>query len=344
MSGTNSRLFRSWKFLLPLTAACGIALWLAYRWLSPQFTPTPLPQPNGYNDLLAASERLAGRTGFYDEMDDQELAAVVAYNEPALDLARQALQKECAVPLDWSENAQWVNQAYLDRGSQMRSIARAFAAEALLATEQDDIDKAISCGIDNLRLGRATSFGGLNVDWMIGQAIGYLGLHTLRGQIDHYTDQQCREIQTVLSTFEPYLESPDQVLRREQAYYRHTNPGLLSLVFQFQTRKLTQATRQQLFDTEKRYCVLLDLLRVHLAIHRFQLAEGRLPEKLSDLVSQYLQQLPTDPYAGGDLTYELKNDRYLLYSVGPNRIDDGGIERTGGGVGDLLLEPVDSSR
>ena len=61
--------------------------WLTLRLAFPPFVPPPLPQPNGYDDLLRAAEMLAPRTGFYDEMDAEELAAIVEQNRPALALA-----------------------------------------------------------------------------------------------------------------------------------------------------------------------------------------------------------------------------------------------------------------
>ena len=51
--------------------------WLTLRLAYPPFVPPPLPQPNGYDDLLRAAEMLAPRTGFYKEMEPEELAAVV---------------------------------------------------------------------------------------------------------------------------------------------------------------------------------------------------------------------------------------------------------------------------
>ena len=52
---------------------------------------------------------------------------------------------------------------------------------------------------------------------------------------------------------------------------------------------------------------------------------GVYPEKLDALVPKYVKELPKDIFNNdADLNYSRKNGGYLLYSVGPNGIDDGG--------------------
>ena len=61
------------------------------------------------------------------------------------------------------------------------------------------------------------------------------------------------------------------------------------------------------------------------ALKRFQLAHGKLPETLSALVPDFLQAVPIDPNDGKPLRYHPNADgSYLLYSVGEDGVDDGG--------------------
>lgn len=59
-----------------------------------------------------------------------------------------------------------------------------------------------------------------------------------------------------------------------------------------------------------------------LAIQRYQLKNGNIPAKLSDLVPEYLEAAPVDPYDGQPLRYDTQGSGYQLYSVGKNRKDD----------------------
>jgi hypothetical protein len=71
----------------------------------------------------------------------------------------------------------------------------------------------------------------------------------------------------------------------------------------------------------------LDLARTALAVERYRLATGRLPETLADLVPTYLDRVPTDPFDGQPVRYERLARGYLVYSVDEDGHDDGGRER-----------------
>ena len=61
------------------------------------------------------------------------------------------------------------------------------------------------------------------------------------------------------------------------------------------------------------------------ALERFRLANGHYPERLEDLVPQFIKKLPHDMIGGKPLNYHRTDDgKFLLYSVGWNEADDGG--------------------
>jgi hypothetical protein len=64
-----------------------------------------------------------------------------------------------------------------------------------------------------------------------------------------------------------------------------------------------------------------------LAVERFRLAYGKLPEKLDELVPQFLYAVPTDPFDGQLLRYHHLEKGYVIYSVGSDGEDNGGRER-----------------
>ena len=64
-----------------------------------------------------------------------------------------------------------------------------------------------------------------------------------------------------------------------------------------------------------------------IAIERFRLARGQLPENLSELVPQFLPTVPSDPFAGAPLRYHRIAKGYVIYSVGADGRDDGGREK-----------------
>jgi hypothetical protein len=62
------------------------------------------------------------------------------------------------------------------------------------------------------------------------------------------------------------------------------------------------------------------------ALERSRLAEGEYPEKLDALVPRFMAKLPPDVMTGEPLHYRRTGDgRFVLYSVGMNGKDDGGV-------------------
>jgi len=67
--------------------------------------------------------------------------------------------------------------------------------------------------------------------------------------------------------------------------------------------------------------------RTVLAIQRYQLAAGKLPEVLEDLVPTYLEAVPMDPFDGRELRYEKLGVGFVVYSIGQDLHDNGGREQ-----------------
>jgi hypothetical protein len=70
--------------------------------------------------------------------------------------------------------------------------------------------------------------------------------------------------------------------------------------------------------------------RIGLAIERYRLAAGKLPDTLNDLVPDYLDAVPKDPFDGNELRYKKLEVGFVVYSIGEDLIDDGGKEKPTG--------------
>ena len=71
------------------------------------------------------------------------------------------------------------------------------------------------------------------------------------------------------------------------------------------------------------------LAMVHLAAHAYWQDRGQRPDTLDGLVPDYLAEVPTDPFSGKPLRATMKDGQFVIYSVGPDRTDDGGKEVEG---------------
>ena len=69
-----------------------------------------------------------------------------------------------------------------------------------------------------------------------------------------------------------------------------------------------------------------------LAAQRYQLAHGQYPNQVEELVPEFLPRVPLDPLDGKPLRYKLSNGWPVVWSLGSDLVDDGG-------VGDLQGRP-----
>ncbi|MHC4110392.1 MAG: hypothetical protein ACYSUY_04910 [Planctomycetota bacterium] len=71
----------------------------------------------------------------------------------------------------------------------------------------------------------------------------------------------------------------------------------------------------------------LHTAQVGLAIQRYRLAAGKLPESLAELIPTYLDVVPNDPFDGKELRYKKLETGFVVYSIGKDGSDDGGKEK-----------------
>ncbi len=81
------------------------------------------------------------------------------------------------------------------------------------------------------------------------------------------------------------------------------------------------------------------------ATERFRLTHGRWPQNLDELTPLYLKSLPLDPFSGQPLLLVREGSMLIIYSVGEDLTDDGGIvgqksAKNGADVGFVLHDPA----
>ena len=65
---------------------------------------------------------------------------------------------------------------------------------------------------------------------------------------------------------------------------------------------------------------------IGVAAYRFHLKHARFPESADEMVPEFLASIPIDVITGDPLKYQLKDGLPLIYSVGADLDDDGGVE------------------
>ena len=260
----------------------------------------PLPQPNGYDDLVKAGRMVSSNSWNFEQMTGEQLRETVAANAAALSLARAGLSNECGVPLQFS--LAYLNQ-HLPELAGFKDLAQAFMAEGRLAEATGRYDNATRCYLDCMYLGNASARGGVLIDALVGLAIEKMGatsLQKIAGQLDA---KSCREAAATLETFDGQRQSWAGILQQEHAWSRRTFPGIRyrlgELAMFSSVRKARQKAGEKYAEQEKN----TRQLTMDLAARAYELEKGRRPASTADLVPDYLKAIPQDPFTGTNLVY-----------------------------------------
>jgi hypothetical protein len=99
-------------------------------------------------------------------------------------------------------------------------------------------------------------------------------------------------------------------------------PGRLYVISSIMLPALTKAG---LRDTER--AARMRVTETALAVERFRRANSnRLPDNLDQLLPAFMAAVPNDPYGGKSLRYKKREPGYVVYSIGSDERDDGGME------------------
>ena len=100
----------------------------------------------------------------------------------------------------------------------------------------------------------------------------------------------------------------------------------------YDTYSLFLPDAESVFLNAARMRACNDAADTGIAIERYRRKHGKLPEKLDELVPEFLPQVPIDPFDGQPLRYGVDEQGCRIYSIGENDTDDGG-------EGDLAGDP-----
>ncbi len=78
-------------------------------------------------------------------------------------------------------------------------------------------------------------------------------------------------------------------------------------------------------EAQARLVAEVRMAQCAVAVERYQQAHGAPPQSLAELTPAYLPSVPNDPWDGEPIRYEPSAGGATLYSLGPDRIDHGGM-------------------
>jgi hypothetical protein len=301
------------KPLLALAVIFVLAM-LTVLFLSGGRTPAlpPLPNPNGYDDFLKASEVVTGNFRDFRELNHDSLDALVSTNSEALRLLRLGLTRQCMMPMDSA-----LTNAGIDHLGGMKRLVQLLAAEGRLREMEDRPAEAARSYVDAIRFGNELSRGGFLVTRLVGVACEAIGCAPLAKVVPKLSREDARIVLTELERVDAGRVTWTAVLPSEAYYVRHQLGGRVNPIMRvwgwWQSRGIKEKAEVK---------------------HKMVIA------RLVDLVPNCLSTMPADPFNGQPLIYRPEGTNWLLYSVGPDGVDDGGRAAGRGWPvkGDILLD------
>lgn len=203
-------------------------------------------------------------------------------------------------------------------------MAWVLSAEGRLAEMENRPADAARSYVDAIRLGNEMSHGGLLINRLVGIACEGAGSIPLVKLLPKLNCEQMQALAVELEKIDEGTVAWREVLQNENRFLRdrvggYRNPIKLASDF-WEARHMRRAAKER-HDLAAAH---LRLLAAELALRAYRCGQGQGPRNLLQLVPKYLPHLPTDPFSDKPLVYRPNGTNWMLYSLGPDRVDDDG--------------------
>ena len=266
-----------------------------------------LPNPNGYDVLVREAARITRDTSILKEMTLEQIAALVATNEPIVREIRKALSLPSVVPVQMNE--QWISS--LSRIlPNLKAAAQAMDAEAKLGWQKRDYTNSLALCLDQVRFSHATVRGGVLINYMVGSACETIAVRRMTNLLSELNPEQCKQAARFLEEIDSQRDSFEEITARELEWQRRTFSLWNRLQAGFEKHVMRRndpfaAMAEALTgDLEKTYnsrTLEVRRLQLKLAARAYELETGSRPSELSKLIPSYLKETPRDPATGSTL-------------------------------------------
>ena len=277
----------------------------------PPIPAVALPNPNAYDRLIKAANSVVLPTDLSGQSKKADaLRALLDSSQPALDELRIALREQCVVPVDYESRP-----AY-PMDTPLFNLARLLFCEERLADLEGRHEDALKALLDRARLAEHMTRGATQRQWEeVADVIRPFRPHDGAVAIINNQDTaSCRRFVRDLQQIETNREPLEQIQRR--TYIRRAHHSNWESRAGQVINELAEDTSQEDYLRGLYKLSQVDLRRVIVvaAVRAFTLEHGKLPDRLQDLVPEYLDEIPIDPFSTDSkpIQYEVTEVGYRL--------------------------------
>ena len=250
----------------------------------------PLPQPNGYDELVSAAHAVKKPPTDFGEMTSEQVQVLSGENRPSIARARKALRTESRVSLDTKKG--WQDQHDEDL-KDLKRLAVAFAVEAKSEMLRGQTNEAARGSLDTVRLAQAMSRGGIFVDGINGLTIELIGTASLQSLLTHLDGTFPLEAARALEELDASRETPETVIATEKMWST-LNFGLIDRVGRLIGKETIAKRNAKFIERFRETRTRTQRLMLRLAVRAYELENQRPPSRVADLVPKYLKTIPID--------------------------------------------------
>ena len=256
-----------------------------------------LPQPNGYDEILAAASSIKPPASDLSDLTPDQVRQLADQNRPALERARAAFQMESRVSL--KPTRAW-DDHHDDNLASLRRLAVAFGVEASVKMRDHQTDEAAACAMDMMRLADRTGRGGIITDGITSLTIEALALGELRPVIPQLDAEFCRKAGLEMEGLLDLRETPETTFATERTWSA-IRFGVVDLIGSRLLKK-DETKREEKFDQHYKDAVQrTQHLMLRMASHAYELDNKHEPTDVASLVPQYLKAMPKDFETGKEI-------------------------------------------
>ena len=270
---------------------------LIHAWLHPARPPSfpPLPNPNGYDDFVAAGGMFTPRPGDWSDLDQDHLRAAVVANSNAFNRIRLGLSRQCRVPTE--EEIHHLGRSTVDLPN-LKSIASALPNKGRLAETEGRPFDAANDYVTIFQVASKSGHGGFLIHSMVQVAMETYGAKNFGVVIPNLSAQESRQCLAALQKAETDRETFANIEAAELIFGRFNGSlreRAWDSILQFLGKSPTQAIIASTYVKYTASDLKILALETQLASHAFQLERGRPASSWSDLVPEYLPAIPVNP-------------------------------------------------
>jgi hypothetical protein len=276
----------------------------------PPIPTAALPNPNAYDRLIKAGNSVVLPADLRARLKEADaLRALLDSFRPALDELRIALREPCVVPVDYESRPEYPVEAPIS------NLARLLFCEERLADMEGRHEDALKALLDRARLAEHMTRGATEREWELADAI--LPFRPYDGAVAIINSQDaasCRQFVRDLQQIETNREPLEQIQRR--TYIHRANHSSWQWRAGQVINELANDASEGDYLRGAYKLSQVDLRRVIVvaAVRAFTVEHGKLPDQLQDLVPEYLDEIPIDPFSteSKPIRYELTDEGYRL--------------------------------